>query len=200
MKQPLAHPPQKPKRRAPRVWRGPIRKYAVSVGELIWAASRTQASLAELFSVMVDAKELAAGLAIWLSMQTDKGQSAALQALLSVRAPTSTRLYRSIQWALAAVEKLAEIRNDAAHLATSPTMSEKGITFIPDPIGNTTTRLQRRSNTDFLKLFAQAKGDYILVQQYVHDIFCHLGYPNERYPLPLRPKLKSVIVRAKRKK
>lgn len=195
-----SHPPLKPKRRVPSAWRGSARKYAIAVGELLWAANRAQASFADLFSTLVDATNLDAGLAIWLSIQTDKGQFTALQALLKARLAPTSRLYRSIQWAVAATEKLAEIRNDAAHMATSPTSSGNGVTFVPNPIGNTPTRLHRRSNTDFLGLFAQAKGDYIQVQQYVHEVFCHLAYPTERYPLPLRPKLKSVTVGPKRKR
>ena len=198
MKQHLAHPPQKPKRRTPSGWGGPVRKYAIAVGELLWAANRTQASLADLFSVLVDKNQLDAGLAIWLSIQTDKGQLSALQALLRARAASTTRLYRCTRWAIAAVGKLAEIRNDAAHMATAPTMGGEGVALIPNPIANTTARLKRRSGTDFLELFGQAKGDYVQVQQYVHEIFCHLAYPNQRYPLPLRPKFKSVVVRTPR--
>jgi len=80
-------------------------------------------------------------------------------------------------------------------------MGPTGGMLIPNPIGNPSSRLQRRSNTDFLKLFSQAKGDYVQVQRYVHDIFCHLAYPDQHYPLPLRPKLLSVVVLVgKRKK
>ena len=200
MNQHLAHPPQKPKRRTPSGWRTPVRKYAIAVGELVWAANRAQASLADLFSALVDPKQLDAGLAIWLSIQTDKGQLSALEAILRARTASTTRLYRSTHWAVAAVGKLAEIRNDAAHMATAPTMSGEGVALIPNPIANTATRLQRRSGTDFLELFGQAKGDYVQVQQYVHDIFCHLAYQNQHYPLPLRPKLKSVVVRPAKKK
>ena len=200
MKQRLAHPPQKPTRRPPTIWRRPVRRYAIAVGELVWASNRAQASLADLFSVLVDPKQLEAGLAIWLSMQSDKGQLSALRALLGARVPPKTRLHQSAHWAVTAIEKLTEIRNDAAHMATSPTMSSKGVVFVPNFIGNTATRLQRRSGTDFLKVFGHAKGDYVQVQQYVHEIFCHLAYPTERYPLPLRPKLVSVVVRSSQRK
>lgn len=172
----------------------------MAVGELLWAANRTQASLADLFSALVDPKQLDAGLAIWFSMQSDKGQLETLKALLKIRATSTTRLYRCTQWAIAAVEKLSEIRNDAAHLATSPpSTSSKGPSLIPNPIGNTATRLKRRSGTHFLDLFGRAKGDYVVVQQYVHEIFCHLAYPTENYPLPLRPKLISVVLPRKPK-
>jgi len=199
MTQQHSYPSQKPKRRTPSIWRRPIKTYAKTIGELLWAANRAQASFADLFSVLVDPTQLDAGLAIWFSIQTDSGQIKALEALLKVRAKPTTRLYRSAHWAAAAVNKLAEIRNDAAHMATAPTVNSKGIAFIPDPIGNPTSRLKRRSSTDFLKLFRQAKGDYVQVQRYVHDVFCHLAYPNERYPLPLRPKLLSVVVGSSRK-
>ncbi len=177
-----------------------MRKYAIAVGELLWAANSTQASLADLFSALVDSQQLDAGLAIWLSIQTDRGQLTALDALLGARATSKTRLHRSVRWAIAAVEKLAEVRNDAAHMATAPTMSVNGPTLIPSPIGNTASRLQRRSGTNFLELFGRAKGDYVQVQQYVHQIFCHLVFTTEPHPLPLRPKLKSVVVRPPHKK
>jgi len=199
MKRRLAHPPQKPKRRTPTAWRGAVRKYAVSIGELIWAANRSQASFADLFSVLVDPNKLDAGLAIWFSMQTDKAQLTALKALLKVRATSASRIYRSTQWAISAAEKLAEIRNDAAHMATSPAIGRNGTTLAPNPIGNTATRLQRRDGKDFLKLFSQAKGDYVQLQQYAHDIFCNLAYPEESYPLPLRPKLNSVVVQQRKR-
>lgn len=200
MKPVSAHPPQKPKRRTPSAWRPAIRRYAHAVGELLWAANRVQASFCDLFSVLVDPEDLEAGIAIWFSIQTDRAQLAALQSLLKVRSQSASRLHRSAQWAIAAVEKLAEIRNDAAHMATSPTMGKDGITFIPNVLGNPSSRLQRRSKTDFLKLFVQAKGDYVQVQQFVHDIFCHVAYPSAAYPLPLRPKLMTVFVGRQRKK
>ena len=199
MKPRLAHPAQKPKRLPPSVWRAPLRRYAIAVGELLWASNRAQASFADLFSVLVDATKLEIGLAIWLSIQTDKGQITALRALVATLNSPRTRLHQNIAWAVAASEKLAEIRNDAAHMATSPTMTIKGIEFIPNPVGNAPTRLKRRSGTDFIEILSRAKGDYIQVQQYVHDIFCHLAYPNPNYPLPLRPRLLSVVIRSSRK-
>lgn len=79
-------------------------------------------------------------------------------------------------------------------------MGKDGIKFIPNPLANPPSRLQRRGNTDFLKLFAQAKGDYVQVERFVHDIFCHAAYPGAAYPLPLRPKLLTVVVGRQRKK
>lgn len=193
-------PSQRPRRRTPSAWRRPVGAYAKAVGELLWTANRAQASFADLFAVLVDPNQLDAGLAIWFSMQTDSAQVKALEALLRVRTTPTTRLWRSAHWAVAAAKKLAEIRNDAAHMATAPTTHSRGVAFIPNPIGNPAARLQRRSGTDFLSLFERAKGDYIQVQQYVHDIFCHLAYPNERYPLPLRPRLLSVTVGSPHKK
>jgi hypothetical protein len=170
------------------------------VGELLWAANRAQASFCDLFSVLVDPEHLEAGIAIWFSMQGDRAQLSALQSLLKARMQPESRVSRSAQWAIAAAEKLAEIRNDAAHMATSPTMGINGLTFIPNALANPSARLQRRSNTGFLNLFLQAKGDYVQVQQFVHDIFCHIAYPTQAYPLPLRPKLQTVVLGRKLKK
>jgi hypothetical protein len=187
-------PPQMPERRIPKILRRPVKKYATTIGELIWAASKCQASFGDLFSVLVDSKDVNPGMAIWHSIPGDKVQIEALEALLKIRAAPTSRLYRNTQWAVAAVYKLRVIRNDAAHMPTSPTLIDSGITLIPNPIGNDTSRLKRRTGTDFLNLFSKAAGDYRQIQQYVHDIFCHLAWP-DHCSLPLRPKLVSVVLK-----
>lgn len=189
-----------PTRRPPAAWREPVRSYAQSIGKLIWAANRAQASFADLFAVLVDPKHFDVGSVIWHSMTSDKGQRIALQALLALRSSPTTRVSRGTRWALSAADKLSEIRNDAAHMATSPTTSATGVTFIPSPIGNTPSRLQRSRDANLSKRFSEAAGDYVQVQQYVHAIFCSLAYPDEQYPLPLRPKLKAVTVDKKARK
>lgn len=195
-----APPPQKPSRRAPSHTRVAVRMYAKTVGELLWSANAAQSSFHDLFSVLVDRAQLDAGSAIWFTIQTDKAQLQALLALVKVRFSLNSRIFQNINWAVSAAEKLAGIRNDAAHMAMSPGIGPRGAVLLPNPLGNPPTRLNRREDEDFLTTFGQAKGDYVQLQRYVHDVFCHLAYPTGSYPLPLRPRLQSVVVGPKRKR
>lgn len=193
-------PPQKPNRRIPSNTRVAVRTYAKAVGELLWSANAAQSSFRDLFSVLVDLAQLDAGSAIWFTIQTDKAQLQALLALTKVRFSPNSRVFQNIKWAVSAAEKLAEIRNDAAHMAMSPGVGPQGMILLPNPVGNPPTRLNRREGKDFLTIFGQAKGDYVQLQIYIHEVFCHLAYPTESYPLPLRPRLQSVVVGPKRKR
>lgn len=195
MTKPSAHPPQKPKRRVPVHIRPALKEYGKVVGELLWAANTAQASFCDLFAALVDPDQLDAGMSIWFTIQTDRAQLNTLTALTKVRLAPHSRAGQSIAWAASVAGKLAEIRNDAAHMAMSPSIGPAGPELVPNFLANPPSRLARREGKDFLGVFRQATGDYIQLQQYVHDVFCHLAYPAERFPLPLRPVLKSAIAR-----
>ena len=62
----------------------------------------------------------------------------------------------------------------------------------PHPINNTVTRLYRLEKQMPLKQFRTAKGDYIQLGVYVHELFCHLAYPEMEVSLPLKPSLALV--------
>lgn len=179
-----------PPRTLPKPWRRPVRSYAITVGELIWASNFAHASFGNLFAILIAPKNLDVGYAIWYSMQTDKGQLEALSASASKALPTKSRLLKGILWAKKAADDLAVFRNDAAHASTAFTTRTKPFELTQNPVNNTQSRLARLGKqNDLPKTFRVAKSDLFQLGFYVHELFCFVAYPEPRALFPRRPKL-----------
>jgi hypothetical protein len=192
------HKPTTIPRLLPKPWRKPIRTYAITVGEVIWASNFAHASFGDLFAILVAPSNLDIGYSIWHSMQSDKGQLEALSAAANSALSIKPRMLKAIQWAKQAADDLAVFRNDAAHASTAFTTRTKAFEVIPNPINNTRTRLARlEKQTDIPKVFRIAKSDLFQLGLYVNDLFCFLAFPELRARMPKRPRL---ALTSKRKK
>ena len=186
-------------RRVPPEIKSPVRSLALATGELLWASSQAHTAFCNVFALLVAKDNLNVGFAIWHTVQADSTQRQMLAALVDARLPTPSRMNKSLLWAKEKADKLATLRNDAAHLASAFRTDSDPYKLVPNPFGNPPTRTERLKNiSDLVAHFRTVKGDLVQLSGYINALFFKLVQPSGPYPWPRRPSLKSLPKAAKR--
>lgn len=171
----------------------PVRSFSVATGELLWAANQLHTAFSSIFSMLVARDNLAVGFAIWHVAPADNVQRQMLAALLDVRLEKRSRMHASLLWAKEKADKLATIRNDAAHMSTAFRTDSDPFQLVANFIGNTPTRSRRLNTTpDLLRTFRLAKGDFVQLSGFVYALFFRMVAPQANHPWPKKPRLKSI--------
>lgn len=179
-------------RKIPPEIKGPVRSFAVAIGELLWASSQTHAAFANVFSVLVAKENLNIGFSIWHVVQSDNIQRQMLAALVDAKFSENSKMYTSLIWAKKKADDLAEMRNDAAHMATAFRTDSVPFKLEASPIGNAPNRVTRLAKKpDLKRQFRTAKSDLVQLSGYVNALFFLLAFPDGQYPWPKRPDLKA---------
>ena len=144
-------------RRIPNDMKAPLRQYAISVGELVWASNAAHTEFAILFCHVATPKNFLVGRAIWLSSKSDAGQIEMLEAAANA-SETSERLSRkmpaNILWATGKAKQLGQKRNDAVHSPTGFLTNQKPVKVVPVEMGIVRRRFSRLlSMTDLKREF-----------------------------------------------
>lgn len=185
------YPPTPIRRQVRKSLRGPVRKYAIATGELLWAANFLHFQFHNLFKFSLGPGNPAAAEAMWQVLATDKGQRDLLGAAASYSMSVSIHLGAEIVWAVKQAHRLGEKRNDAVHSATVPHRGKK-ITMRPTPFGTTEARYERLAQIpDLPRGYRQITGDLIALGYFVNALFQELSAPGAA-PWPKRPRLRSI--------
>lgn len=188
-----------PRRVSPDI-KSPVRSLALATGELLWASSQTHTAFCNVFALLVAKENLNVGYAIWHAVQADSSQRQMLAALIDARLPKTSRVTKSLLWAKEKADKLATLRNDAAHMASAFQTDSKPYRLVPNPLGNAPNRTERlKGVSDLITHFRAVKGDLIQLAGYVHALFFKIALPSGPYPWPRRPTMKSLPKATKRK-
>lgn len=187
-------------RKIPPVIKGPVRSYAVAIGELIWASSQTHTAFANVFAVLVTKENLNIGFSIWHAAQSDSVQRQMLAALVDAKFSKNSRMHTSLLWAKKMADELAKIRNDAAHMATAFRTDSVPFKLVVSAIGNAPNRVTRLAATpDLNRRFRIVKNDLVQLAGYVNALFFRLVSPDGLYPWPKMPALQA-FPKVKRRK
>lgn len=188
-------------RRIAQDFKAPVRSFAVAIGELLWASSQTHAAFANVFAVLVAKENLNIGFSIWHAVQADNTQRQMLAALVEAKFGKSSRMYMNLRWAKQMADKLAESRNDAAHMATAFRTDSAPFTLLASPIGNAPNRAKRLAGTpDLNRHFRAVKGDLVQLAGFVNTLFFRLVQPDGTRPWPKRPALQTIAKESKKRR
>lgn len=158
----------------------------------MWASNFSHVAFSNVFASLISKQDLDIGYSVWHTIQGDKGQREAMAAAAKATLPANSRILRNLLWAKKKADDLATIRNDAAHMATAWSVGAKPFELIANPVNNPRARLDRLQKTaDIRRSFGIAKGDLYQLGAYVHDLFCHVAFPDDADPMPRRPVLKA---------
>lgn len=177
-----------------------MRSYAVAIGELLWASSQTHTAFASVFAVLVAKENLNIGFSIWHAVQSDNVQRQMLAALVDAKFSKKSRMHASLLWAKNMADKLAEKRNDAAHMATAFRTDSVPFKLGVSPIGNAPNRVKRLAATpDLNQQFRTVKNDLVQLAGYVNALFFRLAFPDGPYPWPKMPALQAISKEKKKR-
>lgn len=171
----------------------PVRSFSIATGELLWASNQLHSAFATLFAALVSKENLAVGLSIWHVAPSDNVQRQMLAAVVDVKFQKNSKMHAHLAWAKEKADKLATIRNDAAHMSTAFRTDSKPWLLVSNSIGNTPTRTRRLDGkTDLLRHFRTAKADLVQLSGFVYALFFRMVGPAAIHPWPRRPTLQSV--------
>jgi hypothetical protein len=180
-------------RRTSTEFKRPVRSFSIATGELLWASNQLHMGFASVFALLVARENLAVGFSIWHVAPSDSVQRQMLAALVEVRFQKGSKMRTSLIWAKECADKLATIRNDAAHMATAFRTDSDPFKLVVADIGNAPNRTKRLTKSPNLqRTFRLAKGDLIQLSGYVYALFFRITVPTANYPWPKKPNLKSV--------
>lgn len=181
-----------PRRLGPDIKR-PVRSFSIATGELLWASNQLHGAFAALFSMLVSKENLAVGLSIWHVAQSDNVQRQMLAALIDVKFRKKSKMHTHLTWAKEKADRLATIRNDAAHMSTAFRTDSNPWLIVANSIGNTPTRTRRLDGKpNLLRHFRMAKADLVQLSGFVYALFFRIAVPDANHPWPRRPILQSV--------
>lgn len=171
----------------------PVRSFSITTGELLWASNQLHTAFSTIFSLLVARENLAIGYAVWHVAQSDSVQRLMLAAAVEVRFPKNSRMRTSLIWAKERADKLATIRNDAAHMATAFQTDSNPFKLVAADIGNPPNRQKRLANRPNLqRAFRLARGDLVQLSGFVYALLFRVVTPEANHPWPKKPILKSV--------
>lgn len=180
-----------PLRRIEKEFQEAADEFAEPVGRTIWAWNYCHAAFLRLFTLTATPQNMLIGYAMWHTLKSDAAQRELLIAAAEVAFAKNYKILRRIDWAKRAGDSLSTIRNDAAHLATAwRTLPNPKI--VPDPISTAPKRMRRvRAYEDLQKKLTLLQGDLIALCHFLSALSTVIAFPN-LYPLPRRPKLRSI--------
>ena len=160
-----------PRRISPEI-KSPVRSLSLATGELLWASNQAHAAFCNIFALLVAKENLNVGFAIWHAVQADNTQRQMLVALVEARLSEKSRMRKSLTWAKEKADKLATLRNDAAHMASAFRTDSTPYKLVPSPIGNAPTRAERlKAVSDLTSYFRSVKGDLVQLAGYINALF-----------------------------
>lgn len=183
------------------VIRRPIRSFALATGELLWASNDAHAAFAMVFVVLVSKQNMNVGWSIWNTLRSDSTQRQIFAAAVESTLGMAPRMRNGLLWAKEQADRLAEIRNDAAPMATAFRTDGVAYELQISPVGNPqggVRRLERIS--DLNKRFRTAKSDLVQLAGFVRSLMFRLVVPDGTYPWPRRPLLPAESISTKRKR
>jgi ribonuclease D len=177
--------------------RTPVQKYAVAVGELVWASNDCLNYCAMIYREMFDNDHINIAVRTWHLQRSDAAQrdlvAAAVKGNRTINRPFNHVLRDEILWAIDKAGLLSEKRNDAAHSTTRFHIDHKKkwrvITSSVSTLPKRVERLSKQKN--LIAYFNVATRDLIALTSYFYWLWMHVREETNA-PLPHRPKLRSV--------
>jgi hypothetical protein len=171
----------------------PVRSFSIATGELLWASNQLHTAFSVVFAVLVSRENLAIGSSIWHVAPSESVQRQMLAALVDVKFKKKSKMHAQLTWAKNKADKLATIRNDAAHMSTAFRTDSKRWELVANSIGNTPTRARRLDALSDLQLhFRIARADLVQLSGFVYALFFRMVSPDANDPWPRKPALQSV--------
>jgi hypothetical protein len=160
-----------------------IAQHNYRVGEVVHAFNAAQASFFLIFSRLAADTNITLALALWDTQASDLSQRKLLDA--HVRHSVKRKVIkRNLLWAIAAMNELAEHRNDAVH-ADFIWYYDR---IIPG-LATKQARSERLEARPFDTIWKDLRGDLAAIANYVFDLHYDLA-ADEAWPSTKRPRLK----------
>lgn len=162
-----------------------IAQHNYRVGEVLHAFNTAQASFFLVFWRLAADTDIDLATELWDTGSTDLAQRKML-AVFARRKVQRASIKRGLLWAIAAMDKLAERRNDAVH-ADVIWYYDK---IIPG-LATKRARQERLEQNPFDTIWHDLRGDLSAIANYVFDLHLDLS-ADHPWPMTKRPKLKLV--------
>jgi hypothetical protein len=177
--------------------KAPVRKYAVAVGELVWASNDCLNWCAMVYREMFDTDHINIAVRMWQRQRSDAAQrdllADAVKGNRKLVQPFNQVLRDEILWALTKAEGLSTVRNDAVHSTTRFLIQGRRFRIRTSSVSTLPARVERLSRQDnLIRYFNKATGDYLALTGYLYWLWLHLRGESDA-PLPHRPKIRSAV-------
>jgi len=171
----------------------PVRSFSIATGELLWASNQLHTAFAVVFAVLVSKDDPGIGFSIWHTVPSDSVQRQLLAAVADVKFKKNSKMHAHLTWAKEKADKLATIRNDAAHMSTAFRTDGSPWLLVADAVGNSPTRSRRLEGlSDLQRHFRTAKSDLVQLSGFVYALFFRIVTPAASHPWPKKPALRAV--------
>jgi hypothetical protein len=171
----------------------PVRSFSVATGELLWASNQLHTAFAVVFAVLVARENPAIGFSIWHAAPSDAVQRQMLAAVTDVKFTKKSKMHAQLIWAKGMADKLAVIRNDAAHMSTAFRTDSRPWLLVANAIGNSPTRSRRLDAlADLQRHLRLAKSDLVQLSGFVYALFFRIVTPDANHSWPEKPVLRAV--------
>jgi hypothetical protein len=138
------------------------------------------------------AQNLNIGLSIWHVAPSDNVQRQMLAAVVDVKFKHDQRMRSYLLWAKNAADRLATIRNDAAHVSTAFRTDREPFGVVASAMGNSPNREQRLSKLPNLQRhFRTAKADLVQLSGFLYALLLRM-LDRQTHPWPRRRAMRSV--------
>jgi hypothetical protein len=168
--------------------------YYSAVGKVVHAWNHLQEELAQVFCVVTGLNN-SVGLAIWHTVQSDRGQREMLRSAVHAAcadeewAEKFPDAKESIDWLLNEANKVADRRNDAIHAPCSVTIGTEDFEIIPFSfLGN--PRAKKLHTKDILAEFAWYAQSASVLKQHAQDVEVALSAAGK--PWPDKPRMPAL--------
>lgn len=162
-----------------------IARHNYQVGEVLHAFNTAQTNLFLVFWRLAGNTDIDLSLDLWESQPSDLGQRKLLEIYVR-RVVRRKSIQNALLWTIAAMNELAEKRNDAVH-ADVLWYYDK---VIPG-LGTKRSRRARLEEVPLSTIWHDLRGDLSAVANYVHNLQFDIAFDNA-WPSTKRPKLKLV--------
>lgn len=179
-----------PSRRLEKKHQNAADEFSGYVGKTIWSWNYSHAAFAHIFALTVNRSNLAIGHAMWHTMQSDASQRDLLMAAAEIAYSKNKTILRRLVWSKRVADKLATVRNDAAHIATAWTVGEDP-KIVLSSVATAPKRFRRVTGyKSFETQLDLLCGDLIALSHFMYALGSVIAFPMH-YPLPRRPKILS---------
>lgn len=160
-----------------------IARHNRQVGEVLYAFNAAQASFLLVFWQLSSPNDIELAIGLWEAQPSDFTQRKLLK-LYVKRSNTSKTIRKALDWAIASMNELAKLRNDAVH---SDVYAD--IDRIRPGIGTKRARAKRLEDRPLDNFWKDLRGDLCAIANYVSDVHWDVAASNP-WPSTKRPRLK----------
>ena len=193
----IRSPTRHPRRRLHSRISASVKEYAQQAGLISWASNNVQMNLQAMFCTLMLPHKFETTNAMWHAIKSDDGQRSLLLAVTKGAYQPRSKFLASVIWAVDAAGKLAALRNDAIHTATTMQANrDRGWYVVPSEDWGQPARVERLNRLGHKKAFKLVFGDLNQLSEYTHFLSVKAG-ADPSVTLPRRPRLQAIPLLSK---